>query len=266
MGPVSSRFIHLLPIIPSSVLFIGYTISCGSYSHVALRYNLVSRHNCFTFPWTIKAGAKQKKQNLAEDTEMPVSGIPALFRACLLRLINKLCSFQKSMEEIFAMAPLLENPPPFPLCQTSVSVRLVALAALCSCTFLLCHTQRQIFLAEAPPCAESSYSLMCFKFVSIFYGGLQPLMQMCNGSCTSALQGKNTSRAWFSFMLVLAELRCTGSVKGLQSGCQGCVKPLCILIKAAIWTRIQSAWLAKGKSPGSRAEDSHGGDFKGCKI
>lgn len=140
------------------------------------------------------------------------------------------------------------------------------LEALCSCTFLLCHTQRQIFLAEAPLCAESSYSLMCFKFVSIFYGGLQPLMQMCNGNCKSALQGENTSGAWFSFTLVLAALCCTGSVKGPPSGYQGCVKPQCILSKATIWTRIQYAWLTKGKSWGSRAEDSHGGDFKGCKI
>lgn len=121
------------------------------------------------------------------------------------------------------------------------------LEALCSCTFLLCHTQRQIFLAEAPLCAESSYSLMCFKFVSIFYGGLQPLMQMCNGNCKSALQGENTSGAWFSFTLVLAALCCTGSVKGPPSGYQGCVKPQCILSKATIWTRIQYAWLTKGK-------------------
>lgn len=45
---------------------------------------------------------------------MPVSGNPALFPACLLRLINKLCSFQKDMEEIFAMAPFVGESPSLP--------------------------------------------------------------------------------------------------------------------------------------------------------
>ena len=50
-GPISSRFVHLLPIILSSVLFIGYIIKYGpdpplfaTYSHVAFSYNLVSHH------------------------------------------------------------------------------------------------------------------------------------------------------------------------------------------------------------------------------
>lgn len=122
-------------------------------------------------------------------------------------------------------------------------------AALCSCTFLLCHTQRQIFLAEALLCAESSYSLMCFKFVSIFYGGLQPLMQMCNGSCKSARQGENTSGAWFSFMLVLAALCCTGSVKGPQSGCQGCVKSLSVFLIKPQYEQEFSLLAYQGKKP-----------------
>lgn len=55
IGPISSRLVHLLPIIPSSVLFIGYIIKYGpdpplfaTYSHVAFSYNSVSHHSHFT--------------------------------------------------------------------------------------------------------------------------------------------------------------------------------------------------------------------------
>lgn len=99
------------------------------------------------------------------------------------------------MEEIFAMAPFVGESPSLP---TLPDISLCEIGGPLKPSVpvhFYCHTQRQIFLAEAPLCAESSHSLMCFKFVSIFYGGLQPLMQMCNGSCKSALQGENTSGA-----------------------------------------------------------------------
>lgn len=89
------------------------------------------------------------------------------------------------MEESFAMNPLLENTPPFhQSLQSSVPIRFYYVILEDN------HSQQKPSL-----CAESSWSLMCFKFVSAFYGGLQPLMQMCNGSCKSALQGGKTSGA-----------------------------------------------------------------------
>lgn len=71
----------------------------------------------------MRPGAKYEKQNPAEDTEMPDSGNPAPFPACLLRLINKSCSFQKGMEKTLAVAPFvgkhpsLSSPPDFSLCE-----------------------------------------------------------------------------------------------------------------------------------------------------
>lgn len=54
---------------------------------------------------------------------MPDSGNPALFPACLLKLINKSRSFRKGVEDTFAMAPFagehpsLPAPPDFSLCE-----------------------------------------------------------------------------------------------------------------------------------------------------
>lgn len=100
------------------------------------------------------------------------------------------------MQLPFAMSPFAQEHPSHP---TSPDFNLCELGGPLQSSvpinFYYVILEDKYSQQKPPLCAESSESLMCFKFVSIFYGGLQPLMQMRNGSCKSALQGEKTSGA-----------------------------------------------------------------------
>lgn len=144
-----------------------------------------------------ETGCKVREAKPTEDTETPRSGNSSLFPAYLIsRRINKLCSFQEGVEKTFAMAPFVREHPSLPV-PPDFSLGEIGgpLQSSVPINFYYVILEDKYSQQKPPLCAEPSWSLMCFKFVSVFYGGLQPLMQMRNGSCKPALQGEKTSGA-----------------------------------------------------------------------